>query len=262
MTEADRREYELSFKEEHIDIPLVLFDSAASTNDEAKAYAECHSNDAVFIAKRQTAGKGRLGRSFYSPADTGLYFTVIIPPCFDTEHISLLTPAAAVAVTRALERASGKALSIKWVNDIYLGDRKICGILAESVIDVDAQAFAGFAVGIGINLSTEYFPGDISGIAASLGACADRNVLAAEIACELFAMAEKLSEREFLEEYRAHSYVTGKDIYFIKDGVKTYAHAVGIDSLGGLEVRLENGEKTVLRGGEISVRIAVRESNQ
>lgn len=234
-----------------------VFDNIDSTNSEAKRMLESgFRGKAVIAAEAQTAGRGRLGRSFYSPAATGLYFTIIVPPCFPAEEATLLTPAAAVAVTRVLEKLSGRELKIKWVNDIYKEDKKICGILAEAVLDFEKGGFAGFAVGIGINLSTEDFPDDIAGIAASLGGQnGDRNKIAADIAAELFSFAENISAREFIREYREHSYVTGKEIYFIKDGEKTNATAIGIDDNGGLEVRLENGEYATLRGGEITVRI-------
>ena len=196
-----------------------------------------------------------MGRSFYSPAATGLYFTVIIPPCFPVEEATLLTPAAAVAAVRVLEKFSTESLKIKWVNDIYKCDKKICGILAEAVPDMAGGGFAGFVVGIGINLSTKDFPAEIADIAASLQTDADRNEIAANIARELFFFAENISAREFIPEYREHSYVTGKEIYFIKNGEKTNASALGIDDDGGLTVRLESGEVTTLRGGEISVRI-------
>lgn len=233
-----------------------VFDTIDSTNNEAKRMLESgFRGKALVAAEAQTGGRGRLGRSFYSPEATGLYFTVIIPPCFPAEHATLLTPAAAVAVVRVLEKISGKSLKIKWVNDIYMEDKKICGILAEAVLDMERGGFAGFAVGIGINLSTADFPEDIAGIAASLQTDADKNEMASEIAAELFAFAESLSAREFMSEYREHSYVMGKEIYFIKDGEKRNATALGIDDDGGLTVQLEGGEVTTLRGGEISVRI-------
>ena len=232
------------------------FDTIDSTNNEAKRMLESgFSGFALVAAEAQTSGRGRLGRSFYSPESTGLYFTLIIPPCFPAEEATLLTPAAAVATVRVLEKISSESLKIKWVNDIYKGDKKICGILAEAVLDAEGGSFAGFAVGIGINISTENFPEDISDIAASLKTDADKNEIAAGIARELFAFAKNLSAREFLPEYREHSLVTGKEIYFIKDREKTNATALGIDSDGGLTVKLENGEVTTLRGGEISVRM-------
>lgn len=233
-----------------------VFDIIDSTNNEAKRMLEGgFRGKALVAAEAQTGGRGRLGRTFYSPKSTGLYFTVIIPPVFPIEEVSLLTPAAAVAVVRVLTGVTEKPLKIKWVNDIYAEDKKICGILAESVLDMEKGGFAGFAVGIGINISTEDFPEDIEGIAASLHTEADRNEIAAGIARELFTFAENLAAREFMPEYRERSYVTGKDIYFIKNSEKRNATAIGIDDSGGLIVKLENGEYTVLRGGEISVRI-------
>lgn len=239
------------------DARVSVFDTLDSTNNEAKRMLESgFSGYAVICAEAQTCGRGRLGKSFYSPESTGLYFTVTIPPCFPIENISLLTPAAAVAVTRALAKHTNADLKIKWVNDIYEEDKKVCGILAESVIDIENGGFAGFAVGIGINISTEEFPDDIANIASSLRIYgADRSAIAADIANTLWELAENLSAREFLAEYRARSYITGKKIYFIKNGEKTNATALGIDDDGGLTVKLESGEETVLRGGEISVRL-------
>ena len=233
-----------------------VLDMIDSTNNEAKRMLENGFRGfALIAAEMQTDGRGRLGRSFYSPESTGLYFTLIIPPCFLAEEATLLTPAAAVATVRALEKISGESLKIKWVNDIYKNDKKICGILAEAVLETENGGFAGFAVGVGINLTTKDFPKEIADIATSLQTNADRNEIAASIARELFDFAKNLSAREFLPEYREHSLVTGKEIYFIKDGEKTSATALGIDNDGGLTVRLENGGLTTLRGGEISIRI-------
>ena len=233
-----------------------VFDTIDSTNNEAKKMLENgFSGFAIIASEKQTGGRGRLGRSFYSPEGTGLYFTVVVPPCFPAEDATLLTPAAAVATVRVLEKISGNSLKIKWVNDIYKSNKKICGILAEAVVDVSGGGFSGFAIGIGINLTTEYFPEDIAGIAASLKTDADRNEIAASIARELFSFAANLGAREFLPEYREHSCVLGKEIYFIKNGEKASATATGIDDCGGLIVRLESGEVVTLRGGEITVRI-------
>ena len=239
------------------DVSVYVFDTIDSTNNEAKRMLESgFRGKALIISETQTSGRGRLGRSFYSPRSTGLYLTLIIPPILKDTDISLLTPAAAVAVTRVLSGITEKDLKIKWVNDIYADDKKICGILAEAVADIENGGFAGFAVGIGINLDTRDFPDDIANIADSLRTPdTDRARLAAEIANKLFDFAEKLSEKEFLPEYRSRSYVTDKDIYFIKHGEKTNAHAIGIDDDGGLIVKLENGDITVLRGGEISIRL-------
>ncbi len=234
-----------------------VFQMVDSTNNEAKRLAQSgFFSPAVILSEEQSAGRGRLGRSFFSPKSTGLYFTVIIPVNFPLEDITLLTPAAAVAVHRVLSKFTDKKLFIKWVNDIYCEDKKICGILAEALSSPETGIISAVAVGIGINLSTNDFPNDISAIAASLSLeDADKNLIAASIANELFAFAKNLSAREFIPEYRKYSYVTGKDIYFIQGEKITNARALDIDDDGGLAVLLENGETTTLRGGEISVRV-------
>lgn len=239
------------------DALVRIFQKTDSTNNEAKRLAENgYFSRSVIAADMQTSGRGRLGRSFYSPERTGLYFTVTIPLNFPLEDITLLTPAAAVAVHRILSKLTDKKLFIKWVNDIYCENKKICGILAEALTDSQTNTISAVAVGIGINLSTKDFPDDISDIASSLSIeNADKNKIAADIANELFAFAENISAREFIPEYRASSCVTGKNIYFIQGEQKQNARALDIDEDGGLVVLLESGETTTLRGGEISVRI-------
>lgn len=234
-----------------------VFKEIDSTNNEAKRLSESgFFARSLIAAHSQTAGRGRLGRSFYSPESTGLYFTVTLPITFPLEDITLITPAAAVAVHRTLRALTEKELFIKWVNDIYCGGKKVCGILAEALSDPETNIPKSVAVGIGINLFTSDFPDEIANIAASLSLDgANVNLIAANIANELFAFSEKLSTREFIPEYRRYSYVTGKDIFFIQGEKTTNAHALDIDDDGGLVVLLENGEKTTLRGGEISVRV-------
>lgn len=239
------------------DAIVRVFGNIDSTNNEAKRLAESgFCVPTLILSEQQSAGRGRLGRSFYSPESTGLYFTVIIPVNFPLEDITLITPAAAVAVHRTLSKFTDKKLFIKWVNDIYCEDKKICGILAEALSSPETNSISAVAVGIGINLSTKDFPKDISSIAASLALeNADRNCIAAGIANELFAFTENLSAREFIPEYRKYSYVTGKEIFFIQGEETTNAHALDIDDDGGLMVLLESGETTTLHGGEISVRV-------
>ena len=157
---------------------------------------------------------------------------------------------------RAIEKTTGKRVMIKWVNDLYLGEKKICGILTEAVTDLENGKLSGLVVGVGINISTDDFPEDIKERAASLGVIdADRSLIAAETAKEFFDITNDLSNRKFLNEYRERSYVLGKDIYYIKNGEKHDGKAVGIDDDGGLIVEKENGENTILRGGEITVRV-------
>ena len=145
---------------------LVAFaDEIDSTSAEARRWAECGGKaPALFVAERQTAGRGRLGRSFYSPSDTGIYMTLLLEIGEDFPDTAGLTSAAAVAVLRGTDRLTQGKTQIKWVNDILLDGKKICGILAESFL-VGDKTYA--AIGIGVNVSTKDFPEDIRGIAGS-----------------------------------------------------------------------------------------------
>ena len=162
------------------------------------------------------------------------------------------TTAAAVAVCKAIEELTDKKPKIKWVNDVYLGDKKICGILTEAVTDFETQTVTSVIIGIGMNIKTIDFPSDVEN-AASLGANVRRADLIAAIARELHAINNS-KYNEFIDYYRTHSLIIDKKINFIQNERVTPATAVAIDETGGLVVELESGEQTVLRSGEISIR--------
>jgi BirA family biotin operon repressor/biotin-[acetyl-CoA-carboxylase] ligase len=141
---------------------VMIFESIDSTNTEARRRAASgKSAPALIIANSQTAGRGRLGRSFYSPASTGLYMTAVFEASAAFESTVLLTTAAAVSVARAIERLAGITVGIKWVNDLYLNDKKICGILCERSGD-------NVIIGIGVNVNQTAFPPEISQRATSV----------------------------------------------------------------------------------------------
>lgn len=228
-----------------------------STNAEAKRrLAEGTPTPALFIADCQTAGRGRRGRDFFSPAGTGLYMTLAVTPAVGLRQAVKLTGMAAVAVSEAIEALTGIRAGIKWVNDLYLGDKKICGILTEAVTDLESGGVQAVIIGIGINLSTEDFPDEIKETAASLFAeNLKRNELAAEITRRLLACCGNLSDNGYLEEYRNRSVVIGKEIYYLKNGQRTDARAVGIDDDGGLIVEHADGSRATLSSGEITLRV-------
>ena len=153
------------------EIKLIEYELTDSTNLQARHYVSeldgKASEPVLFLAHAQTAGRGRLGRSFYSPADTGLYFSLLTSFPEKLEKILSLTALAAVAAAEQIESTFGRRVDIKWVNDLYLDSRKVAGILAESCV-ADTQRY--IILGIGINLSTESFPDDLTIKAGSLGA--------------------------------------------------------------------------------------------
>lgn len=229
-------------KSKYPDISVSVFDSIDSTNSRAKRQNGMRFG--VIIAKMQTDGRGRHGRSFYSPADTGLYMSVVLPITPQQAYEFQLTSAAAVACARAIERLCGISPKIKWVNDLYLNGRKIAGILTEA--DQDRVI-----VGIGVNVCTDTFPEDLP-MAGSLG-CNNISLseLAAEIASELFETVFS-SDRTFMNEYRCRSMLLGCTISYKQNGCTMCGTAVNIDDSGRLVVQTDN-DTVFLNSGEVDI---------
>ena len=246
-------------------IQLFCYSVADSTNKRAREYcAEAELSPvptALFIADAQSEGRGRLGRSFFSPASTGLYMTLLIEAP-QNDKFTLITALAAVAVREAVSRIFGVETAIKWVNDLYLGDRKVAGILAESFVAGERRYVA---LGVGVNLSTEDFPEELCRKAGSLisdGKDAEelealRYALAFEI-CRGFLGSLRGEAGAYMEQYRRHSCVIGKQMTFVRDGEERGGVALGITDCGELEVLLSTGERTLLSTGEISVKVNLR----
>ena len=235
------------------DIQHFHFDECDSTNTRAKEYLKNNSCDAaLFTADTQSAGRGRCGKSFYSQKDCGVYMTFVKRTDLELCDTVFVTTFAACAVTRALERLTGTTLKIKWVNDIYLDNKKICGILTENVADIKTGRSKYVIIGVGVNL-TAAFPKELCDIAGNLGAF-DKTEVTQSIVRELSTIGDDPHDRSYMEYYRAHSLVIGRNITYFENGKAFNAFAVDVDNDGGLVV--QNSDKTVktLRSGEISVR--------
>ena len=239
---------------------IYWFDSIDSTNTRAKEMAANGApHGTVLIAGHQTAGRGRLGRSFQSPAGLGVYLSVILRPQCKPDALMHLTCAAAVAMCDAVAASVGLKPGIKWTNDLVLGKRKIAGILTESVL---LGSDAAVVLGIGINVShrAEDFAGEVRDIAASLemvtGKPVSRGALAAALMEELDALrAEALTDpAAWLAAYRSCCLTVGREVQVITGTERRCALALGVDEDYGLRVRWENGEETTVRAGEVSVR--------
>lgn len=246
--------------EEYKSLAICLYDCIDSTNDEAKRqWKEKRKAPCLLISKAQTAGRGRRGRSFYSPEGTGLYMSLLLQPATGLEDAVHITTAAAVITAKNLRKLTGAFIGIKWVNDLYLDDKKICGILAEAVVEPDVKETPAIVVGIGVNISTEVFPEELKGGAGALGiagAVVDINELAAGIAGDLLDYAKDMSDCSFVDEYRQMSVVLGKEIRYNEGDAQVSARALDIDSEGGLMVELPDGTVKVLKTGEITLRLA------
>ena len=259
---------ELSYEEiqkylspEYSNIEIVMYDEVTSTNNIAKQKAiSGTANEAVIISDRQTAGRGRLGRSFFSPEGTGIYMSMILTPGDTIENSILITVAVSVAVARAIEKVTGKYVQIKWVNDLYYNNKKICGILTEAVTNMESSTIENIITGIGINYSTGTgdFPSELKDTAGSLfnGSCSNisRNKLIAEIINNVIHISKALTSREYMNEYRERSYVIGKRVNIIRGSESISAKVMDIDNNGCLIAEDENHNILTVNSGEVSIR--------
>ncbi len=237
------------------DVTIHCFDTIDSTNTQAKKNLSLLCDTPVlFVANHQTKGKGRLSRSFYSPADTGLYMSLLIKTDTSTDDTVCMTTATAVCVAKALKDLCNVSPKIKWVNDIYIKDKKVCGILCEAVTNPVTLVIEGIVIGIGVNISTTDFPHELKDIATSIGCCVDRNRLCAKITDNIIDMYSHIAQRSFIEEYKKFSLVLNKEITYIENNETKTAKAIDIDNNGGLIIQTENGVKTLCTG-EITVRL-------
>lgn len=240
---------------------IIFYPLIDSTNNAAKRLAiDGAPHGTVVLAQQQSGGRGRRGRSFFSPPETGLYLTVILKQGRNIRQSMLVTAAAAVAVTRALRLCGGVDPQIKWVNDIYLGGKKVCGILAEAVTNLEDGAIDYVVVGVGINLSPPPggYPEELRGIVTSVeeetGVHLSRCRVAGEIINQLMTLAEQPDGAAFLEEYRSRSCVLGREINISSPTGTAQGVALDITPEGHLVVQLENGGVTTLGSGEITIR--------
>ena len=241
-------------------LDISIFAELDSTNTYLKKLArEGAEEGTVIIAERQTAGRGRLGRSFYSDAN-GLYMSLLLRPRVAAENAVHITAMAAVAMAKAVERISGKDAQIKWVNDIFINGKKVCGILCESAFDENAVTDY-VVIGAGVNITEPKggFPEDIRGVAGALfhesETAEHRPELAAAFLEELFKEYEKLNEGHFLAEYRRRSLVTGRRVAVIAPNGTREGTAVAIDDDCRLVVSFDGGETEHISTGEVSVRL-------
>ena len=207
-------------------VRTVCVQSVDSTNTLARSMINSGENSLLLIAAdMQTGGRGRNGKSFYSENKGSVYMTAVVYPNLPFEDTVGITTASAVAVSRAVESVTGKKTDIKWVNDLYYGGRKVCGILCEAV--AEKGSVKSVIIGVGINLADCEFPDELDSVAGTLGCDSSlREVIIAAVADELFSLEFGALDEKILDEYRAKSLVIGKKIDYFINGQKNTATAM------------------------------------
>lgn len=246
---------------------IEVYKSVSSTNTLLKEEAAKGAPAGrVIVAETQTAGRGRFGRSFYSPVRAGIYMSLLLRPQLELQQSLFLTTATAVAVSKAIDQVTGKATVIKWVNDIYYKNKKVCGILTEAATDFESGNLEYAVIGIGVNVTApeEAYPEQLQSVAAPVFDKDDyhpenRCRLAGEILNQLAIHLQDPRRREYLEAYRNKSFLVGQEIYILpreKEGSPLAAKVIGIDDNVGLVVQFPDGRRKTLTAGEVSIRKA------
>lgn len=238
---------------------ITLLESVDSTNRFLKRNSDNAKEWTTVIAENQTSGRGRYDRKFYSPENCGIYMSILLKPEISADSAVLITAAAAVAVAEAVETLSGKETQIKWVNDVLINSKKVCGILCEGVINLQTGCIDRVVLGIGINVYTpendfDYSIKDIAAAVFEEKIPDMRNSLVAEVINRFEGYYAQLESRSFLEGYRKRSIVAGKNITVLNGRENFTAKVVEIDENCQLDVVLSDGTEKKLSSGEISIR--------
>jgi BirA family transcriptional regulator, biotin operon repressor / biotin---[acetyl-CoA-carboxylase] ligase len=243
---------------------ILRFESLPSTNTELARHASEGAGEGLsIVADEQTAGRGRLQRAWSSPKGAGLYFSILLQPTIPQEQWPLITFMAALAVGDALSEGAGVNTDIKWPNDLLSGERKICGILAESVETPTGRAVI---VGIGINLTAEAYPAEIAEIAISVaeasGRRPERETLLAALLRGLARWYSLLHEVDGVERIVAawssrSSFASGKAVQVANGNEVWQGITRGVERDGALRLETTDGMK-IVRAGDVSLRSATR----
>lgn len=244
------------------ELELHVLPTVESTNALLRERANAGAGEGyVILAGSQTKGRGRLGRSFYSPADSGLYLSLLLRPAgWSPAQAVRVTTMAAVAACQAIEAVSGREAAIKWVNDIFMDGRKVSGILTEGSFNLEIGSLDYIILGIGINLypPDDGFPADISATAGAVfpQPCSDgKNRMAAEFLNRFMEIYRSGDLAGYRSEYRRRSFILGKRVGVLTPEGKRPADALDVDGDCRLLVRYEDGTVEQLSSAEVSVRV-------
>jgi BirA family biotin operon repressor/biotin-[acetyl-CoA-carboxylase] ligase len=240
------------------DMTIFIYNSIDSTNTQAKLYAENTPGDvAVFISEEQTAGRGRLGKSFISNSKKGLYLSLLINNEYKASEAVNLTTYMAVIASSLIEELSGLEVKIKWVNDLYVNDKKLSGILTEGKINPNGTLDYAI-IGIGINLYSQEYPEEIKSIATDIetecGKSVNINDIAGKLINDFLNNIDLLGSKKIVKAYKARSFLTGKRVTVIKPTEQYNATVLGISDDCALKVQKEDGLVELLTTGEVSLK--------
>lgn len=239
---------------------IEIFNELDSTNTYLKKVGSSgEKENQLVIALSQTVGRGRMGRSFYSPNGTGIYFSMLLHPEFSAEKSLFLTVMAAVSVAETVMKHNSNDVKIKWVNDVYIDGKKVCGILTEGSINADKKLdYAVVGIGINVVAPENGFPDEIKNIATAIfpGKTQDyiKEIIVADVVNKFFDMYNG-NDTDYVRRYKEYSYLTGKKINIIFGDNIRPATVIDITDDCHLLVKNENDKIEEISSGDVSVRV-------
>ncbi len=252
-------------RKQRIGREILVLPQVSSTNTVMKqTYIHQKQEGFTLVTPCQTAGRGRLGRTFHSDFGTGIYFSVLLRPSIQLEQISFLTISAAAATADAIQMVCGFSPEIKWVNDLYKDGKKLCGILTEASIEGENSSIDSIILGIGINVSFDpaALPPEIAQLAGCLADFSPhlplRNEILGAVLSSLdryYCMLLEGQMAEILDRYRSRLTFLGKPITVLRHGTSYPATALSVDEQGHLLIQRADGSQEALFSGEISIRL-------
>ncbi|MEG0074557.1 MAG: biotin--[acetyl-CoA-carboxylase] ligase [Eubacterium sp.] len=241
---------------------IKIYPTLDSTNTFAKKCAfEGAPDGTVILAEEQTAGRGRMGRAFYSPANSGIYMSMILKPQMALDQALFITSAASVLISRAINTVMGIRPQIKWVNDLFYQGKKICGILTEAATDFETGNIDYLVLGVGINFTspTKAIPASLQPIIGTLVDQTEdgqlRSHLIAEIINELSTLSTLTETQDIIREYRKYSMVIGKEVLLTSGKTTLTGTVVDINDNGYLLLRTDDDTLHTISSGEVSLRL-------
>ncbi|MCM1261040.1 MAG: biotin--[acetyl-CoA-carboxylase] ligase [Prevotella sp.] len=240
----------------HFPKEVMILEEVDSTNTFLKRLAKTSNiEELVVVANQQTGGRGRIGRTYVSNPTSGIYFSILYRPKIAIEYAKKLTCLAGVAVVRAIQKLTGLEAKIKWVNDVYLHGKKVCGILTEASTSVEENTFEYAIIGIGVNCYQQNFSKEVAAIATTIedeaNCIVSRNDLIAEIINQIDTELIQIENSHFMEEYRTYSFVIGKEVELQKMDESHTVKVIDITKDGELVVE-EKGKIYTISSGEIT----------
>lgn len=242
---------------------LQVLSEVDSTNTYIKQFAAQMPDGFAVVADSQTAGRGRLGRSFLSPPGSGVYISILLHPQLPLERINMITVGAAVAMCEAIQETAGFTPDIKWVNDVLMHGKKLCGILTEAAVEAESGQLSYAVVGVGVNIRQPEggMPEDLRDIAGCLEDFSPHPVRRNAFTASFFNHMESCYQcilsgdtAALIDRYRAFIHFLGQPITVIGQDARSSAVAVGINQQGHLIIE-QNGQRSTLFAGEISIRL-------